>query len=150
MKVILIEDVKGTGKAGDIVNVKDGYARNFLFKKNLAIVADSQNLHAHSAKMKAREAKIAQERAAAEKLKEKLSNTVIVVNAKCGADSGKMFGSITAQEIADSLSEAGFDIDKKKIVLKENIRDFGLQTLTVRLYNDVLAQFTVDVQRVLT
>lgn len=147
MKVILLADVKGSGKKGEIVEVNDGYARNFLFRKKLAQEGTAANLNAATQKQNAELARIAQEKAEAQAVGKKLSGFVVVVKAKCGADNGKMFGSVTAQEVSDALKEQGFDIDKKKIVMKESIRDFGKYTLTVKLYPEISAEFVIDVRR---
>ena len=147
MKVILIADVKGTGKKGEIIEVNDGYARNFLIRNKLAQEGTPANLNAANQKIKAEEARIAEERAVAKAVCQKLKGFVVVVKAKCGSDNGKMFGSITTQEISDSLKESGFDIDKKKIVMKESIREFGQYTLSVKLYPEISCDLLVDVKR---
>jgi large subunit ribosomal protein L9 len=147
MKVILIKDVKGSGKAGDIVEVNDGYARNFLIKKGFALEGTAANLNTANQKKKAEAARIAEETAAAKELKAALTGRLFPVKAKCGAENGKMFGSVTAQEIAESLKSQGFDIDKKKIVLKENIREFGRYVLTVKLYPEISAEIEIEVVR---
>ena len=147
MKVILLFDVKGSGKAGEIVEVNDGYARNFLIKKGFALEGTPANLNTANQKRKAEAAKIAEEKAAANELKSKLVGNLFPVKAKCGSDNGKMFGSVTAQEISDSLKARGFDIDKKKIVLKENIREFGRYVLAVKLYPEVSAEIEIEVVR---
>jgi large subunit ribosomal protein L9 len=147
MKVILIKDVKGSGKAGDIVEVNDGYARNFLIKKGFALEGTAANLNTANQKKKAEAARIAEEIAAAKELKAALTGRLFPVKAKCGAENGKMFGSVTAQEIAESLKSQGFDIDKKKIVLKENIREFGRYVLTVKLYPEISAEIEIEVVR---
>lgn len=147
MKVILSKDVKGTGKAGEIVEVNDGYGRNFLLKKQLAIEANAQNLNSYNLKKKAEIAKIEQEKATANDLKAKINKRTFVVKAKCGGESGKMFGSVTAQEISDALKAEKLDVDKRNILLKDNIREFGQYIVSVKLYTDIFAEFTVDIQR---
>lgn len=147
MKVILKQDVKGTGKKGDICEVNDGYARNFLIKRGLAEEGTAQNLYVAEQKKKAYEAKIAAERAEAKIVAERLKNTVLTVSVKCGENNGRMFGSVTSEMISAALSEAGFEIDKKKIELKESIRDFGRFEALVRVYPEISAPLKLDVVR---
>lgn len=147
MKVILIQDVKGTGKKGEIHEVNDGYARNFLLKKGLAIEGTAQNLYVAEQRRKAHEAKIAAERAEAEELAKKVKGMVLTVSAKAGENNGKMFGSVTAENISTALSEQGIAVDKKKIEIKESIRDFGDFEVLLRLYPEVSAQLKIHVVR---
>lgn len=147
MKVILIQDVKGTGKKGEIHEVNDGYARNFLLKKGLAIEGTAQNLYVAEQRRKAHEAKIAAERAEAEELAKKVKGMVLTVSAKAGENNGKMFGSVTAENISTALAEQGIAVDKKKIEIKENIRDFGDFEVLLRLYPEVSAQLKIHVVR---
>ena len=147
MKVILIQDVKGTGKKGEIHEVNDGYARNFLLKKGLAIEGTAQNLYVAEQRRKAHEAKIAAERAEAEELAKKVKGMVLTVSAKAGENNGKMFGSVTAENISTALAEQGIAVDKKKIEIKESIRDFGDFEVLLRLYPEVSAQLTIHVVR---
>lgn len=114
MKVILNQDVKGTGKKGEIVEVNDGYARNFLLKKGLATEGTTQNLYVAEQRRKAHEAKVAAERAAATEVAGKLRGIVVTVRMRGGYNGGKMFGSVTGENISAALGELGFDIDKKK------------------------------------
>lgn len=147
MKVILNQDVKGTGKKGEIVEVNDGYARNFLIKRKLATEGTKENLYVAEQKKKAHEAQIAKEKAEAQALADKLGKITLDVYAKCGENNGKMFGSVTNEIISQALLEKGFDVDKKKIEIKESIRDFGLFTVTLRLYPEVVGQLKINVQR---
>ncbi len=147
MKVILIQDVKGTGKKGEIHEVNDGYARNFLLKKGLAIEGTAQNLYVAEQRRKAHEAKIAAERAEAEELAKKVKGMVLTVSAKAGENNGKMFGSVTAENISTALAEQGIAVDKKKIEIKESIRDFGDFEVLLRLYPEVSAQLKIHVVR---
>ena len=124
MKIILIQDVKGLGKAGDIKEVNDGYARNFLIKKGMAVEGTAQNLYAAEQKKKIAAEKAAAAKAEAEEIAKKLNKQVIKVYAKGGENNGKMFGSVTAENIAEGLKLAGFDIDKKKIETKETMKEF--------------------------
>ena len=145
MKVILLQDVKGQGKKGEISEVNDGYARNCLLKMGLALEGTAQNLYVAEQRKKAHEAKIAAEKAEAKVLAEQLKKLSLVVKAKAGDNNGKMFGSVTNDNIAQALQEQGYNVDKKKIELKENIRDFGEFEVTVRVYPEITTtlQFTV-------
>ena len=147
MKIILIQDVKGLGKAGDIKEVNDGYARNFLIKKGMAVEGTAQNLYAAEQKKKIAAEKAAAAKAEAEEIAEKLNKQVIKVYAKGGENHGKMFGSVTAENIAEGLKLAGFDIDKKKIETKETMKEFKKYEVTVRIYPEVTADIIVDVVR---
>ena len=147
MKIILIQDVKGLGKAGDIKEVNDGYARNFLIKKGMAVEGTAQNLYAAEQKKKIAAEKAAAAKAEAEEIAKKLNKQVIKVYAKGGENNGKMFGSVTAENIAEGLKLAGFDIDKKKIETKETMKEFKKYEVTVRVYPEVTADIIVDVVR---
>ena len=147
MKVILLQDVKGQGKKGEIIEVNDGYARNCLLKKGLALEGTAQNLYVAEQRKKAHEAKIAQEKAEAKVLAEQLKKLSLVVKAKGGDNNGKMFGSVTNDNIAQALQEQGYNVDKKKIELKENIRDFGDFEVTVRVYPEITATLKFKVVR---
>lgn len=144
MKVILVQDVKGTGKKDEIVEVSDGFARNFLFKNKLAVAADPQNINALKQRQKAEEAKRQAERAEAELMKKQLESLNVTIAVKA-SESGKMFGSVTSADIAEQLKKLGADVDKKKIALKENIREFGEYTVQIKLYPEVLAQLKFSV-----
>lgn len=143
MKVILLKDVQGHGKKGEIVVVNDGYAKNYLIPKKLAVEATKSVLNEIEQKV-AREARIMkEERASAESLAKELSSVVAKVAVKCG--DGKMYGSVTTQNIADSLAELGYNVDKRKIVLKDNIKDIGMYSAEIKLYKDVSAKIKVSV-----
>ena len=141
MKVILNQDVKGTGKKGEIVEVNDGYARNFLLKKGLATEGTTQNLYVAEQRRKAHE------RAEALETVKKLKDTVVVVKMRGGDNGGKMFGSVTGENISAALAELGFDIDKKKIEIKDTIRDFGEAEVLVRVYPEISAHVKIRVER---
>lgn len=145
MKVVLIKDVKGSGKAGDIIEAKDGYARNFLIKNGLAKEADAQAINDNKNQKAAAEFHRQETLKANKALKEKLQGTEVVIQAKSG-ESGKFFGSITNKEIADRLFELGFDIDKKKIVLDSNIKTTGNYTVNVRISAEETAKINVIVK----
>lgn len=147
MKVILLKDVKGTGKKGAIVEVNDGYARNFLIKKGLAQEGTQQNIHVAEQRKKAAEAKIAAERAEAREIANKLKDITVKVSAKGGENNGKMFGSVTSEMISNALKDLGFDIDKKKIEIKDSIRDFGEFEVVLRLYPEVTQTLKIQVVR---
>ena len=117
MKVVLLKDVKGSGKAGDIIEAKDGFAQNFLIKRGLAKPADAQAINENKAQKAAAAFHRAEELKANRELKERLDGAEITIRAKSG-ESGKFFGAITSKEIADKLSEVGFDIDKKNSIVE--------------------------------
>ncbi|MBQ1260387.1 MAG: 50S ribosomal protein L9 [Clostridia bacterium] len=145
MKVILLCDVKGQGKKDQIVNVSDGYARNFLFPQKKAVPADAKATNELKNKEDARQFKIGEERKAAQALAEKISNVTLEIKIGHGQD-GRLYGSVTAKDIASELQKAvGTEIDKRKITLKENIRAYGNYTCEIKLYTDVTAKFTVKV-----
>ena len=146
MKVILLQDVKSVGKSGDVVEVSDGYAKNFIFKKKLGIQADSKNLNDLKLK-KANDEKVAAENlAAAQAFGKQIENKTIVVKLKAG-EGGKTFGSVSSKEIAqEAKSQFDMDIDKKKIVLPEPIKSFGMFEVPVKLHPQVTANLKVKVE----
>lgn len=145
MKVLLLADVKGKGKKDQIVNVSDGYARNFLFPKKLAVEADAKALADAKSKEEAREYKIEQDKAAARDLAEKLEGIVVKIKATAGAD-GRLYGSITTADIAQALQEqSGIQIDKRKIVTDGAIKAYGSYTLTVKLYPEIQGKLNLVV-----
>ena len=146
MKVVLLTDVKGSGKAGEVVDVNDGYARNFLLPHKKAVVADAQSLAVVKQKNDARIAREAKEKATAEELKKVLDNTVVEVKVKCG-DGDRTYGSVTAQDIANGVVALGYTVDKKKIVLSENIRTLGTYTVDVKVYANMTAKLKINVTR---
>lgn len=147
MKVILLADVKGTGKKGDIVEVNDGYARNFLIKKGMAKEGTVQAVYVENEKKKALAAKIAKEKAEAQEIAKTFDGKIIEVKAKGGDNNGKMFGSVTSEMVSNTLKELGYDIDKKKIDIKGTIRDFGEFEVTLRLYPEVSKTIKINVVR---
>ncbi|MBU4458040.1 MAG: 50S ribosomal protein L9 [Candidatus Omnitrophica bacterium] len=136
MKVILIEDVKKLGSMGEIVQVKDGYARNFLFPKNLARPATESNLNIIEEIKRKKEAAIVKEKKLAEELRDKLSLVSCTLAVEAG-DDDRLFGSITAQDIANSFEEEGFSIDKRKFILEEPIKKLGVYHVSVKLHPEV-------------
>jgi large subunit ribosomal protein L9 len=144
MEVILREDVQSLGKAGDLVRVKPGYARNFLLPKGLAYEATEGNKKRIAAEGRAREARHATERAEAEQLASRLGGMAITLAAKAG-EGDRLFGSITSQDIADAVTAKGFDLDKRKIELEHPIKTLGTHMVPVRLHADVRAEVAVTV-----
>lgn len=145
MKVVLIKDVKGSGKAGEIIEAKDGFARNFLIKNGLAKEADAQAMSEHKGKKDAEAFHRAEQLKANKELREKLDGKEVVITVKLG-DNGKFFGSVTSKEIADKLSEQGYDIDKKKIVLSSNIKALGNYSVSIRISAEETAKIIVSVK----
>ena len=145
MKVILNQDVKGKGKAGDIVNVSDGYARNFLLPKGLAKEANASNLNSANLSKKAAQHRKEQEKQAAIALGEKLKGMTVEVKGKAG-DGTKLFGSITSAEIADAIKDAtGYEIDKRKVVLNSSIKELGEYEIGLRIYQEMLINMKINV-----
>ena len=145
MKVILLEDVKSLGKKGEVVNVSDGYARNFIFKKNLGLEANGKNLNDLKLQNQ-NEEKVAQEHLeAAQELAKKLEAAKVELKIKTG-EGGRTFGSVSSKEIAIAVKEQlGYDLDKKKIQIKEAIRTPGMHLVPVKLHQKVTAELKVHV-----
>lgn len=144
MKVLLLQDVKAHGKKGDIIEVSDGYAKNFLIKKKMAIQATNQVINETNQKKASELRKLEIEKQEAIKLAERLNGNTIIVEIACG-DNGKMFGSVTAKEISDALLKSGYDIDKKKINLKEPIKSLGTFSVEVKVYANVSSTIKINV-----
>lgn len=145
MKVILIKDVKGTGKAGELREVSDGYARNFLFKKNLAIEATKENLNDYNQRKTAKKINDKREEERAGILAEQLKNTGVTIYAKAG--DGRLFGSITSKDIADRLKEdLDIEIDKRKILLKDPIKELGTTVVEIKLHSRVTGELAVHIK----
>ncbi|MBQ6359758.1 MAG: 50S ribosomal protein L9 [Lachnospiraceae bacterium] len=145
MQVVLLQDVKTLGKAGDVVKANDGYARNFLIPKKMAVEANAANL-AKLKQQKAYEAKVAaEELAAAKALSESISGKTIQMKVKAG-EGGKLFGAIASKELAQEIEkQLGVAVDKKKIVLPDPIKTLGVHPVSVKLHKDVTAAIKVDV-----
>ena len=141
MKVILLSDVKNVGKANEVVNVSDGYARNFLFKKGLAKEVNSANLNEVKLQTGAKAEHERRALIAAQEAKKVLDGKVV---ARGGAD-GRLYGAVTAQDISDSLKKEGFDIDKKKVVISNPIKNTGMFKTRVKLHPQVSADINVEV-----
>lgn len=145
MKVILTQDVKAQGKKGDIVNVSDGYARNYLFKNNLAVEANATNVNSVNLQKAAVVHHKAEEKAAAVALAAKLNQTSVHIKIKTG-ENGRLFGALNTQAIADALRNSGIEVDKRKIVLAEPIKALGSYKVQVKPYAEVSATLTVIVE----
>ncbi len=145
MKVILTQDVKSQGKKGQLIDVSDGYAKNFLFPKGLAIAAGAKEMNELKNKESAERYKIETERQEARDLAARLEGVVVKITATAGAE-GKLYGSVTSMEIADTLSaQYGITIDKRKIVMNEQIKAFGSYVFDVKLYAEVTGKLNVIV-----
>ncbi|MGI6736890.1 MAG: 50S ribosomal protein L9 [Anaerovoracaceae bacterium] len=146
MKVILIEDVRGAGKAGEVVKVSDGYARNMLIPRGLAKEATKANLKILKRETAAREAAQAEAKAEAEAIAAQLSKATIRIQSK-GGEGGRLFGSITSKDIAEAVQQqCGVELDKKKIQLDSPIKEAGLVTVPVKLFTGVTADLKVNVE----
>lgn len=144
MKVILLENIKGVGKKDEVINASDGYARNFLFPKKLAIEANKGNLGNLKAKKDSNEYKRNQEKEFAQKIAEQLNNITLKIKVKAG-ENGKIFGGVTAKEISENLNKQyNIEVDKKKIVLKETIKVLGITNIDVKLFEGVVAKLKVS------
>ena len=145
MKVVLLADVKGQGKKNEVIEVSDGYARNFLIKNKLAVEATATLLNSLKISKEAEDRRKAQEKAQALELAKKLNGTTVVVKIKAG-ETGKLFGALNTQSVADALKEKGYDIDKKKIVLNEVIKSVGVYEVTIKPYAEVSAKIKVSIE----
>ena len=145
MKVILQQDVKGQGKKGQMVNVSDGYARNFLFPKKLAVEATADNVNTMKLQEKAKAAKLAEEKAQAQAIADQLKEITVRIVAK-GGNGGRLFGAVTTKEVSDALkAQSGIEINKAKLVMDEPIKSFGGYELKAKLGHDVNAVVKVIV-----
>ena len=145
MKVLLLADVKGQGKKDQIVEVSDGYARNFLFPKKLAVVADAKVMSETKSKEEAKQFRLKEEKAAAKALADKLGTLAVRITASSGGD-GRLYGSITSKDIAEKLKEQyNIEIDKRKLVLSENIKSYGTYDVEVKVYPEISAKLKVTV-----
>ncbi len=148
MKVVLLQDVKGLGKKGELVNASDGYVRNFLFPKNLAKEANAQAMNELKNAEQSKQYKIDTAIKNANEAKAKLEGATFVMNAKAGAN-GKLFGSITAKEIsAEIKKQKGIDVDKRKITLSSDIKTCGVYDVEVKLYTGISAKVSVEVKAI--
>lgn len=146
MKVILLDNIKGVGKKDEIINASDGYARNYLLPKKLAVEANSENLSKLKSKQESNQFRKDQEKQAAEKLAEKLKKIMLKIEVKAG-ENGKIFGGVTAKEISESLkTQHQIDIDKKKILLSDTIKTLGVFNVDVKLFEGIIGTIKVDVR----
>ena len=146
MKVILLQDVKGKGKKGQLLEVSDGYARNFMLPRKIAIEATPDAVNTMKMNDKATQERIAREKAEAMEISKTLRGLPVVVKAK-GGGAGRLFGSITNQEIADSLkAQSGIELDKRKIVISDTIKTVGTYTVTCKLGYEITAPLTVKIE----
>lgn len=144
MKVILCQDVKGQGKKGQLVNVSDGYARNFLFPKGLAIEANATAMNELKNRESSEQHKLAEEKKAAENLKAAIDGKTVTLHAKAGA-AGKLFGAVTSKEVAEELKKLyKVELDKRKIAMQD-LKTYGTVTAEVKIYQGITATITVHV-----
>ena len=146
MEVILIKDVEGLGNEGEVVNVADGYARNYLMPKGLALQATKANLRSLKAKREAQERKLQKELANAENIAKQLANSKITIRRKAG-EGGRLFGSVTPKDVADAIEKTlGIAVDKRRIDLVEPIKAIGSYTVSMKLHSEVSAKINVEVE----
>ena len=146
MKVILLQDVKGQGKKGQLLEISDGYARNYLLPRKLAVEATADAVNTKRMNDKAAAEKAAREKAVALEISHKLRDMILVVTAK-GGGAGRLFGSVTNQEIADALkAQSGIVLDKRKIVISDPIKSIGTYTVQCKLGYEISAPLTVKIQ----
>ena len=144
MKVILLDNIQGHGKKGEIVTVNDGYARNYLLPKKLAVEATKAVLNEIQQKVAREQRLLKEERDAAEVVATSLKGATGVVKMRCGGD-GKMYGSVTNQDVADGLKAMGYDVDKKKITIRDQIKTLGVYDAEVKVYKDIGAKIKINV-----
>lgn len=145
MKVILLADIKGVGKKDQVINASDGYARNFLFPKKLAVEANNENMAKLKAKNESKAYKKEMDIKEAKAIKEKIEKITMKMVVKAG-ENGKIFGGVTSKEIAENLKkEYSIEIDKKKVLLAETIKNIGAFTVDIKLYEGIIAQLKLNV-----
>lgn len=146
MKVILLDNIKGVGKKDQIINASDGYARNFLFPKKLAVEANNENLAKLKAQNESKAFKKETEKNEASQIAEKINKITLKITVKAG-ENGKIFGGVTSKEIAESLkNEYKIEIDKKKVALPETIKNIGTYTVDIKLYEGIVAKLQVKIE----
>jgi len=145
MKVVLLRELEGYGNMGDVINVKDGFARNYLIPKGIALPATESNLRHVNSMISQKLRKLQKEKEKALALAKKLEGFMLEIKHPVG-EKGKLYGSVTSSEIAKALSEKGFEIDRKKIILSKPIREVGIYTVQIKLHPEVEVQIKVDVQ----
>ena len=144
MKVLLLTDVRGTGKKGEIKEVADGYAKNFLLKTGKARIADNSAISENKMKQNANEYHKEMEKLAAQEQAKKLKDAKLVIEIKCG-ETGKTCGSITSKEISEGLAKLGYEIDKRKIDLKEPLKTIGIYSINIKLHPEVSTKITLEI-----
>ncbi|GBE14465.1 MAG TPA: 50S ribosomal protein L9 [Proteobacteria bacterium] len=144
MKIILLEDVSSLGKMGDTVEVRQGYARNYLFPRELAVQATSRNIKSQEHQLHALRRKVEKTRIDAQSFAEKLSEVSLTLTRKAG-DGGRLFGSVTNMDIGEALAAEGIDIDRRNILLEDNIKELGEFEVPIKLHQDVSATVKVAV-----
>lgn len=144
MKVILKEDIKNLGKTGDVVNVSDGYAKNFLIPKKIVVEANTKNIKSIEHEKRKIQEHTRKVRGIANEMAGKISATTIILEATAGEE-GKLFGSITTMDISAALKDKGFDIDRKKIVLEEPIKRLGDYTVDIKVYPEITSRLNIQV-----
>lgn len=147
MKVVLLKDVKGTGKKGEIKEVADGYGKNFLIKNGYAVIANASAVNENIRQKEAAAYHKEMERQSAIELGQKLKEKTITLAIKCG-ENGKTFGSVTSKEIAEALKKEGFDIDKRKIELDGTIKTIGSYRITIKLHSEVSVKINLEVEAI--
>lgn len=145
MKVILLQDIKGVGKKDEVINASDGYARNFLFPKKMAVEANAEHMSKLKAKQDSKNFKRGQEKEEAEKIAKQMEGILLKVKVKAG-ENGKIFGGVTSKEISENLKEQyNIEVDKKKIELKDTIKNVGTLTINIKLFDGVIGKLKIDV-----
>ena len=145
MKVILLDNIKGVGKKDEVINANDGYARNFLFPKKLAVEANAQNMSKLKNKQDSAQYKKDVEKDKAQKIADKMKEITVTIKVKAG-DNGRIFGGVTAKEISEELKKQfGIDVDKKKIALEETIKNLGTVIVPVKLFEGIIGKLSVKV-----
>lgn len=144
MKIFLREDVKNLGKMGDVVNVAEGYARNYLIPKKLAVEANVKNVKEFEHQKKMIKERADKAKTASQDLADKLSAVTVTIAAKAGEE-GKLFGSVTTMDVAEALKAQGYEVDKKKIVIDEPIKRLGSYSADVKVHSDITAKIKIEV-----
>lgn len=145
MKVILLDNIKGVGKKDEVINASDGYARNFLFPKKLAVEANNENMNKLKAKKQSEQYKKDVEKENAQNISKQLNDIILTIKVKAG-DNGKIFGGVTSKDISEELKKQyNIDVEKKKIVLTDNIKNIGSLDINVRLYEGVVGKLKVKI-----
>lgn len=145
MKVILLDNIKGVGKKDEVINASDGYARNFLFPKKLAVEANAENMSKLKNKQDSQQHKRNVEKENAEEIARKMKDIAVVIKVKAG-DNGRIFGGVTSKEISENLKQQfKIDVDKKKIILNETIKNLGVFNISVKLFEGVTGNLKINV-----